>query len=96
MDISNSRVLKTMQQMQEEHIDKWGAASPPVAFSIRDVSGSVFQNDLNKEVPSPILTLLVSNEIIDLVKMGLLKKIKDPYNYAHYTCAKKLEFFVLT
>lgn len=95
MDLSNSRVLKTMYQLQQDYKDKWGDVAPPVAFSIRDVAGAVFHNDLSKEIPSPELTLLISNEINELAKLGLLKKINDPHNYAHYTSSKKLEFFVL-
>lgn len=95
MEADNSKVLITMKKLQEEYEDQWSGWSPPVAFSIRDITGAVFQNDFVREIPSPILTLLVFNEMKELSELGLLKKVDDPENYAHFTHGPKAEFYTI-
>jgi hypothetical protein len=95
IEIPNSRVLKTIKMLQEEYKDQWTGIAPPVAFSVRDIAGAVFSNDLMREIPDPLLMLLVFNEMKDLANQGVLKKVDDPSNYAHFTHGPKAEFYAL-
>jgi len=95
MEPQYSIVLNTMMKLQEEYEDQWSGWAPQVIFSVRDISGAVFQNDFSREIPSPILTLLVFNEMKDLSEKGFLRKISDPSKYAHFTHGPKAEYYAL-
>lgn len=90
-----SRVLKTIEQLNQVYLGQYAGAAPQLACSVDDVANLIFDNFVSGEIPDPILVNLIYNEMKDLEKQGKIIEVSDLTFYSFYITDVPTQYFIL-